>query len=355
MRGMAEVAEDRMTEVPVAERAHADPMTDDPRQPQCKVYRQGKPSQGVKNLSQISEVLKEEGSVVWLDVVDPSGDDLKILQDEFSLHPLAVEDATQAHERPKIEEFGTYWFVVVQGTTLGDDTIVFHEMAIFAGINFLVTVRHSPVYPLEEIEQRWHAHPEELRRGAGFLLYTILDTVVDGYLPVAQTFQDRVDELEERLFAGRTRDRDVLPRVFSMKKDAQRFRWAVLPMRDILNPIIRKDLGLFPESEIAYYRDVYDHAILVIDQLDTLRDLVNSALEIHLSVVANRQNEVSKQLTVIATIFLPLTFITGFFGQNFSWLVAHIGGGGAFIGLGIGIELATVLITLGYFKLKGWF
>jgi magnesium transporter len=126
-------------------------------------------------------------------------------------------------------------------------------------------------------------------------------------------------------------------------------------MRDILNPIIRQDLRLFPEKDLAYYRDVYDHAVLVIDQLDSLRDVVNSALEIHLSVVANRQNEVSRQLTVIATIFLPLTFLTGFFGQNFSWLVGHIVGGGAFLALGLGIEIATFLLTLGYFRWKGWF
>jgi magnesium transporter len=223
------------------------------------------------------------------------------------------------------------------------------------GSNFIVTVRHEPIFALDEIEHRWHSHPEGLRRGAGFLLYTILDTVVDGYLPVAQTFQDKVDELEERLFVEKSIDRDVPARIFSMKKDAQQFRWAVLPMRDILNPIIRQDVKLFRDEDIAYFRDVYDHSIRVIDQLDTLRDLVTSALEIHLSAVANRQNEVSKQLTVIATIFLPLTFLTGFFGQNFGWLIAHIGGGDTFIGWGFGTELLTISITIGFFKWRGWF
>jgi magnesium transporter len=323
--------------------------------PDCKVFRDGKPAPGVSHLSEISDVLKEEGCLVWLDLVDPGPNDLELLQEEFHLHPLAVEDAVHAHERPKIEAYDDYWFLVIQATSIQGDDIIFHEIAIFAGANFLVTVRHAPAYPLEEIEKRWHAHPEGLRRGAGFLLYTILDTVVDGYLPVAQTFQDRVDDLEERLFAGRREDAEVLPRVFGMKKDAQRFRWAVLPMRDILNPIIRQDLEIVGRDDLAYFRDVYDHAVLVIDQLDTLRDLVNSALEIHLSVVANRQNEVSKQLTVIATIFLPLTFLTGFFGQNFGFLVGHIGGTDAFIGWGLGTELLTICLTLGYFKWKGWF
>jgi magnesium transporter len=126
-------------------------------------------------------------------------------------------------------------------------------------------------------------------------------------------------------------------------------------MRDILNPIIRGDIALFAADEIPYYRDVYDHTILVIDQLDSIRDLVNSALEIRLSVVANRQNEISKQLTVIATIFLPLSFIVGFFGQNFASLVSFIGSSATFWLLGIGTEVLALALTLAYFWRKGWF
>lgn len=321
---------------------------------ECRIYRGGALESKVDDLSQIDEILREPGSVVWLDVVDPSAADLQLLQEEFGLHPLAVEDAALEHERPKIESYGTYWFIVLQATTMRDTDLVFHEMAIFAGKNFLVTVRHAPAFDLAEVEKRWHAHPDEFRRGAGFLLYTLLDTVVDGYLPVSEAFQERVDALEEQLFGAGRRD-NLLPRVFAMKKDAHRFRWAALPMRDILNPIIRRDIDLFPEAVTAYFRDVYDHAVLVIDQLDTLRDLMTSALEIHLSTVANRQNEVAKQLTVIATIFLPLTFVTGFFGQNFGWLISRIGGGGAFVAWGFGTELFTVALTVGYFKWKGWF
>jgi magnesium transporter len=326
-----------------------------PARSRCKLYRDGKAAGTVTDLSQISEVLTEPGTLVWFDVVDPDPEDLTVLQAEFDLHPLAIEDAVQAHERPKIESYGTYWFLIVQAASTQDDHIVLHEIAIFAGRKFLVTVRHQPVFDLEEIEDRWHNHPERLRSGGGFLLYTILDTVVDGYLPVAQRFQDNVDDLEEQLFNAKRTDRDVPARVFAMKKDAQRFRWAVLPMRDILNPIIREDVALFPEEDVAYFRDVYDHSILVIEQLDGLRDLVTSALEIHLSAVANRQNDVSRQLTIIATIFLPLTFITGFYGQNFGWLVSHIGGGDTFVGWGLGTEVLTALLTLAYFKWKGWF
>lgn len=328
---------------------------EDGREITCVTFRQGKPVEALVHLNQISEVLKEEGTVVWFDVVDPRANDLALLQEEFDLHPLAVEDAEMAHQRPKIESYGHYWFIVVLAVTDTATGVLFHEMAIFAGKNFLVTVRHNPPYPIEEIEKRWCTHPEELRRGAGFLLYTILDTIVDGYIPVAETFQERVDDLENVLFQDGAQDRRILPEIFSMKKEGQRFRRAALPMREILTPLIREDIGLYPHDVSVYFRDVYDHAVLVLDQLDTIRDLMNSALEIHLSVVANRQNEVAKQLTIIATIFLPLSFIVGFFGQNFSWLVDRITGPASFGLLGIGVEILAVVLTVLFFRFRGWF
>jgi magnesium transporter len=325
-------------------------------QPTCKIFREGRPQNALTDLDEISGVLEERNALVWFDVVDPGPNDLDVLAREFGLHPLAIEDAVKAHQRPKIESYDGYWFIVVEATTTTDSRIIFHEIAIFTGRNFLVTVRHDPAFSLSEIEERWAAHPDELRRGAGYLLYTILDTVVDGYIPVAEVFQARVDEMEAGLFARHARHDLVLSDIFAMKKDAQEFRHAVMPMRDILNPIIRKDLELFPEIDIAYFRDVYDHAVRVIDQLDSLRDLMTSALEIHLSVISNRQNEVAKQLTIIATIFLPLSFITGFFGQNFGLLVGKlIAPSWTFWVFGIALELATVAVTIGYFKRQGWF
>jgi magnesium transporter len=322
----------------------------------CRVYRRGKPAESPEHLHEISEILNEPGTLVWFDVVDPGPSDLNVLQEEFDLHPLPIEDAVNAHQRPKIESYGAYWFVVMLAVSpAGDDGLTFHEIAIFAGQNYLVTVRHDPAYPLEEIEERWHAHPERLRAGGGFLLYTILDTVVDGYFPVVDQFEDRIDELEVGLFQNSPLAGEVLRRIFQMKQAATAFRRAAVPMRDILTPIIRGDVTLFSEDEIVYFRDVYDHAIRVTDQLDTLRDLLSSALDIHLSLVATRQNDVSRQLTVIATIFLPLSFLVGFFGQNFDWLVGHISGAGAFWGLGMGSELVVVFLMFLFFKRRGWF
>lgn len=319
------------------------------------MFRKGREPHQQQDLSDISEILKEPDTLVWFDVSNPGPHALDVLQSEFDLHPLAVEDAIHPHERPKIEEFDTYWLLIVVGTTIEHGRVVFHEIAIFMGSRFMVTVRHDPAYSLDEISRRWKTRselPQQL--SSGFLLYTILDEIVDGYLPVAEHIQDRADDLEDTIFNQRHQDRVLLREIFMTKNEGRQFRHAVLPMRDILNPIIRGDLGL-PQETIPYFRDVYDHVVLVIDQLDNIRDLVQNVLDIHLSFVANKQNEIAKQLTLVATIFLPLSFIVGFFGQNFSWLVEHIGGLGAFVTLGIGIEVLTVMATLVFFRVRGWF
>jgi magnesium transporter len=322
----------------------------------CKVFRMGMPAGSPDKLADISEILEEPNALVWVDVVDPREEDLAVLEEEFQLHPLAVEDAVKAHQRPKIESYDTYWFVVALGASLTEaGRVQLHEIAIFAAQRFLVTVRHGPAFPLEDIEERWNSHPERLRSGGSFLLYTILDTIVDGYFPILESLQERIDSFEETLFENSPMKNTLMHDIFEMRRQGQAFRRAALPMRDILNPIIRGDVEILAAGEIPYFRDVYDHAVRVIDQLDSLRDLLGSALEIHLSVIANRQNEVAKQLTVIATIFLPLSFLVGFFGQNFDFLVTHISGPGAFLGLGIGTEVATMIVMLLYFKRKGWF
>lgn len=321
----------------------------------CQIFHRGRLTNVPSDLSELSDVLKEDAAFVWFDVIDPAPTDLALLQEEFALHPLAIEDAVQAHQRPKIESYGSYWFIVVHGATLEKGSLQLHEIALFVGQKFLVSVRDIPPYSLAEIERRLEVQPEGMHKDSGFLLYTFLDVVVDGYFPIINDFEERIDDLQADIFQGRPLDNEVLKTIFTMKKELQAFRRAAVPMRDILTPIIRADLKLFPEADLAYFRDVYDHAVRIIDLIDSARDLVNSALDIHLSVVANRQNEVSKQLTTIATIFLPLTFITGFFGQNFGVLIAHISSTGAFWIEGIGSEIVVVVLLLVYFRHKGWF
>jgi magnesium transporter len=336
------------------------PLSDAPKartgsEPHCVEFRDGKRHGVIHDLDNISEAIAEHGNIVWLDLVSPSDDDLAVLRREFDLNPLSIEDARTEHERPKIEAFPNYLFLIVHPVTWDGDRLCVHEMAIFAGHRFLVTIHHQPPYPIAEVEQRWHLHDGELGLDSGFLLYTLLDTIVDGYFPITDRLEDWVSELQTGLFEQRADQSLTLRQIFDLKNDVHHTRRAVVPMRDILQPLVRGDLKFFDKDLLPYYRDVYDHAVRVIDQLDSARDLVNSALEIHLSLVANRQNEVAKQLAIIATIFLPLTYLTGFFGQNFGFMVNGIVSPNAFWWLGVGSQVVGLAVLLVYFRVKGWY
>lgn len=320
----------------------------------CMVYSGDRTPHPLSDLSKISDVIKDPGAFVWFDVVAPDQQDLVLIQDEFDLHPLSIEDAVKAHQRSKLESYETYWFIVVHPVTLDRDRLVTHEVAIFAGKHFLITVRAKPAYPLDEIEHRWQHQPAGLARNTGALLYAILDTVVDGYWPATENLEERVNEQEGNLFESTARTRSALLDIFGTKKDVQRLRKAVGPVREIVAAIMRNDLGVVEPPEQPYFRDIYDHAVRAAESADFVHDLSNSALEVHLGITANQQNEVAKQLTLIATIFLPLTYLTGFFGQNFGFLVNRIQGRAAFWWLGIGLELAALAALVIYFQRRRW-
>ena len=322
----------------------------------CMIFTGNDSARALKDPTEISDLLRDPNTFVWFDLAEPTHDDSQLLQSEFELHPVAIEDAALVHERPKIEAYDGYWLVVLHAVTLGrTGKLVSHELAVFVGKNFVITIRAHPLYPLDEIERRWLAKGTIPHTATG-LLYVMLDTVVDGYYPVAHAYDERLVQLENRvLHAKRNPPQDVLRDVLGFKRDLVRLRHAVAPVRDILGPLLRGELATLDSSMTAYYRDVYDHALRVTEQVDSVRDLLNSTLDIHLSSEAHRQGEVSKQLTIIATIFLPLTYITGFFGQNFGWMVNHITDGREFLWLGIGAQLITLALLVVYFRRKGWF
>jgi len=321
----------------------------------CMIFTGKDSARALKDPSEISELLRDGSNFVWFDLAEPTQDDLQLLQTEFDLHPTAIEDAALVHERPKIESYDGYWLVVLHAATLEAEKLVMHELAVFAGKNFVVTIRAHPVFPLDEIERRWLSKGV-LPHTSTALLYVVLDTVVDGYHPVANAYDERLVRLENRvLHAKRNPSQEVLREVLRFKRDLVRLRHAIVPMRDILGPLLRGELAELDSSIAAYFRDVHDHALRVTDQIDAIRDLLNSTLDIHLSTEAHRQGEVSKQLTIIATIFLPLAYITGFFGQNFGWMVNHIDKPEHFWYIGVGVQLVAVAILIGYFKRKGWF
>jgi magnesium transporter len=206
----------------------------------------------------------------------------------------------------------------------------------FYSERFLLTVHRDDCPAFAEIRRRYRDREKRIDRPS-LLLYRVVDGLVDSFFPVLAAFDDRIDELENEIFSRA--DDQQLQQIFGMKRLLGRI--AELP-------------GLEDEDE-RYFRDVYDHLIRISDLIDSYRDLLTGAMDVYLSTVSNRLNSVMKQLTVIATIFLPLTFITGFFGQNFGWLVGHIGGLPTFLALGIGSEIILVIVLLTYFKRRGWF
>ncbi len=288
----------------------------------------------------------------WLDLDQPGSADFEILRDVFGFHPLAVEDSEAFDQRAKIDDYDDFLFVVVYGAAPDGDQLV--EVHCFYSERFLITVHRDDCPAFAEIRRRYADRDMSIERPA-LLLYRVVDGLVDSFFPILSAFDDRIDELEDQIFV-RADDRQ-LQEIFRMKRLLVGMRKAVTPQRDTFASLMGRIAtlpGLSAEDE-RYFRDVYDHLIRISDLIDSYRDLLTGAMDVYLSTVSNRLNSVMKQLTVIATIFLPLTFITGFFGQNFGWMVGHIGGVPAFFVLGIGSEIVIVGVLLAFFKRRGWF
>jgi magnesium transporter len=297
------------------------------------------------------EKLLAGDSFFWVDVAQPNEADYAVLRDVFKFHPLAVEDSEKFEQRAKIDDYDNYVFIVVYGAVPDDDRLV--EVHCFYSEKFLVTVHRDEAPAFTEVRERYVKRKKV--DDPGRLLYRIIDALVDSFFPILADFDDRIDELENQTFLNASDAQ--LQEIFQMKRLLVGMRKAITPQRDMFAGLIGgvAELPGMSEEDERYFRDIYDHLIRISDLIDTYRDLLTSSMDVYLSTVSNRLNSVMKQLTIMATVFLPLTFVTGFFGQNFGWMVGHIGGGPVFFGLGIGLEIATVAALFTLFKKRGWF
>jgi magnesium transporter len=299
-----------------------------------------------------AEGLVARGTFFWIDLHQPTQADLAVLRDVFHFHPLALEDSENFGQRPKLDDYDDFVFLVVYGAVSDQDRLV--EVHCFYSERFLVTLHRDDAPAFTEVRQRYQKRKSPVE-DPGRLLYYIIEALVDSFLPILAEFDDRIDELEDQTFLAPTDAQ--LQEIFGMKRLLVGMRKVVTPQRDLFGGIVSGVVelpGMTAEDE-RYFRDIYDHLIRISDLIDSYRDLLTSSMDVFLSTVSNRLNTVMKQLAVIATIFLPLTFITGFFGQNFGWLVRNIGGWPAFLGLGIGTEVVTVTVLVMFFKRRGWF
>jgi len=287
----------------------------------------------------------------WLDLagVDKSTAD-GLLRDTFGFHPLAVHDAEHFGQRPKIDAYDDVTLMVVYGAT-GRGRLV--EVHCLYTENYLVTVHRDACPELTalatRLKQRAEPRPDHV-----MLLYLVVNTLIDGYFPVLADLDDQIDELEDAILQRPTDQQ--LGQLFDMKRWLIALRKVVDQQRDMFATLTSgADAlpGMTPDAE-RYYRALYDHLIRISDLVDSYRDLLSGVLDTHLSTVSNRLNVVVKQLTIIATIFLPLSFLTGFFGQNFGWMVNHITSLPAFLGAGIGLQVAVTVALLVVFRRRGW-
>lgn len=283
-----------------------------------RLYRQGVLEAKDFPAAQISDYLQQPDTVVWLDLCEPDQQDLEVISQEFGLHPLAVEDATQQHERPKLDRYQDHAFLTAYAVSLEHDTgrLTTSELAAFATPRALITVRKDPRFDIEGVVARWDGSADLAGHGVGFLLWGLLDVVVDGHFAVVQQLDEALEGLEDLLFAERPHGAEVQRRSFELRKSLVVLRRLVLPMREVVNSLLRRDLGLVDEAMGPYFQDVYDHVLRATEWTESLRDLVSTILETNLTIQGNRLNAVMKKVTSWAAIIAVPTAVTGFYGMN---------------------------------------
>jgi magnesium transporter len=283
-----------------------------------RVYRAGVLLAEGFPVEDVSEYLADPDCVVWVDLCAPDRADLDVIADELALHHLALEDAVSEHQRPKLDRYETHLFLAAYVVRLDPATGVLATAEIDAFITrqALVTIRKSRDVDAEEIIHRWDDSPDLAKHGTAFLLHGLIDTVVDSHFEAVHALDEEIEGLEDLLFEDRPHDREVQRRSFELRKSLVLLRRVVLPMREVVNSLMRRDLHVLDDAMVPYYQDVYDHVLRATEWTESLRDLVTTILETHLTIQGNRLNGIMKKVTSWAAIIAVPTAVTGFYGQN---------------------------------------
>jgi magnesium transporter len=289
----------------------------------------------------------------WLDLDGVDDEVLRLLSGPLGFHRLAVDAVQQFDQRPKIDEFDGFTYLVVHGALVDPSTTT--ELHLFVRENQIVSVHRGDCAAVTDVLRRVEEHhgvadaPHQVA-----ILYLLVDQLIDTFFPMLSEFDDRIDQLEDAILQQPTESQ--LGVLFEMKRALITVRRTVTPQRDMFASLASGviDVPGMTEEGTRYFRDLYDHLIRIADLVDSYRDLLSGVVDTHVSTVSNRLNVVMKQLTIIATIFLPLSYLTGFFGQNFLFLTNHIMGPVPFLVFGLGIELFAALGLLYYFRRRGW-
>ncbi|MBV8463179.1 MAG: magnesium transporter CorA family protein [Acidimicrobiales bacterium] len=297
----------------------------------------------------------QAGQFFWLDLDGVDDDTASMLETTFGIHPLVVDAARAFHQRPKIDDADDYTAMVVYGVMGGPEDLQMAEVHFLLTAHYVISIRQGAVPAFDGVRSRISQHrASDAQSPEAVLVYLMVDQLLDTFLPVLEQFDNKIDELEDAILVKPTEAQ--LGTLFDMKRSLISIRRVVAPQRDMFAGV---SSGIIPLTGVGdegdrYIREIYDRLIRVSDLVDSYRDLLTGVMDTHLSTVSNRLNQVMKQLTIIATIFLPLSFLTGFFGQNFLVLVNHIRGPSAFWIFGVGLELLCVVGLLYLFHRRGW-
>jgi magnesium transporter len=284
-----------------------------------RVYRNGVLEREGFPIEDVSDYLSHPDTLVWVDVCHPDHHELEQIADELQLHHLAIEDAISEHERPKLDRYEGHLFVTAYQVRLdpGSGVLATAEIDAFVTRQALVTVRKSEDFDLTEVLKRWDDSPDLAKYGTAFLLHGLLDYVVDTHFDAVHALDDEIEGLEDLLFdESPSKADDVQRRSFQLRKSLVLLRRVVLPMREVVNALMRRDLHVFDDAMLPYYQDVYDHVLRATEWTESLRDLVTTILETRLTIQGNRLNSIMKKVTSWAAIIAVPTAVTGFYGQN---------------------------------------
>jgi magnesium transporter len=280
------------------------------------------PEKGIQTdykVAEFAHILKSKHGFLWVDFeATPPETDEPILREIFGFHPLAVDDALQESHIPKLDDWGSYLYIVLHAVVFdreNEDHVDTLELDVFLGENYIVTHHDQKISGIERVWSSCLKDDRFWKNGPDYLLYRIADEVVASYMPVVEALDEEIDQTEDQVFEKPTEQ--MLERIFSLKRAVLHLRRVIGPQREVLNKLARDDYKVIDFPVKVYFRDVYDHLVRLYDLSETIRDLVSGALDTYLSVINNRMNDIMKTLTIITTFFMPISFITGFFGMNF--------------------------------------
>lgn len=294
-----------------------------------------------------------EGELLWIDITDPQDSDFQLLVSRFGLHETVMEDLMTYEGRPKLHDYGDYLYIIFHALEIEGEgermKIHLHEIDCLVGSDYVITLHEKPLKPFNDLHSRWERRPALMQAGAAYLLYEIMDEVLDEYFPALEIMDDRLNEFEDTLFQD---FREQLSAdIFSLKRSLLQVRRVAGPTRDVVNMLLRRDADSGGQH-FAYFQDLYDHSVRIVDMIDTFREILSGALDAYLAIASNRMNGIMKTLTSASIILLIPTLIAGIYGMNFDNMPELHSRYGYFGALGL---MATTIIGLtAYFKRKQW-